>query len=205
MKKLFVVVLAGVFSLGLAKVSWAAGYIAGNVGMVHVEDSEINDPDLSAMGILGAEISFDNGVGATLASGVTTDILRFEGEFSYRKNDMDEISISAPVSGSIPVNGEVEAMSLLANVYKDIDTGSAIKPFLGLGIGFSRVDGDMEGDSESDTVFAYQVILGTGIAMNESTSIDISYRYFATSDPEFDTTTVEYATHNFMLGVRFAF
>ena len=33
----------------------------------------------------------------------------------------------------------------------------------------------------------------------------IKYRYFATSDPEFDGTEVEYASHNIYAGIRLNF
>jgi opacity protein-like surface antigen len=205
MKKLFVLLLVGFFSLGLAKASWAAAYFAGNLGMVSVEDSDISDPELDAMGFIGGELSFDTGVGISAASGVATDILRVEGELSYRKNDLDEISFSNTIPASLSINGEVEAISLLANVYKDIDTNTMITPFIGLGVGFSRLDGEIEGISEDDMVFAYQLILGAGFEVSESTSIDVSYRYFATADPDFNGTELEYASHNVMLGVRFGF
>lgn len=119
---------------------------------------------------------------------------------------MDELSATiAGVSGSGSASGEIESMALMGNVIKDFNTESALIPFLGIGLGFSKVDLETEGYSEDDTVFAYQLILGTGIKVAETTSIDLSYRYFATADPDFDGTEVEYATHNFMIGARFDF
>jgi len=147
----------------------------------------------------------------TVATGVTTDILRVEGELSYRKNDTDKLSATVsifgppPVHAETPIDGEIEALSLMANIYKDFETNSVLTPFIGLGVGFSKLDAELEGQSEDDTVFAYQFILGTGIKVAETVNIDISYRYFATSDPQFDTTEMEYASHNLMLGARFSF
>ena len=125
MKRLMVVMLAGFFTFGIARASWAvaAVYVGGNVGLAVLEDSDVNDVTLDTLGVSGTKISFDNGVAATLATGVAVEAFRFEGEFSYRKNDMDELSITAPVSGSIPINGDIEAMSFLVNMYYDIKTG----------------------------------------------------------------------------------
>jgi opacity protein-like surface antigen len=205
MKIFLIVMLVSVLSLGVVSNCFAGSYFAGNLSFVSVADADVNDPDLAAAGLVGVEISFDSGIGFSLAAGSETDILRYEGEFSYRKNDMDEISCSNCVPSSLPINGEVESMSLMANIYKDIDTNSAVTPFIGLGLGFSKFDAEIEGDSEDDTVFAYQLILGTGFKVNDTTNIDVSYRYFASADLDFAGTEISSATHNFMVGARVSF
>ena len=42
-------------------------------------------------------------------------------------------------------------------------------------------------------------------AGNTSETIDLKYRYVGTEDPEFDGTEAEFASHDFLLGVRFYF
>jgi len=59
--------------------------------------------------------------------------------------------------------------------------------------------------NEDDTVFAYQVGVGVGYAVNEKINLDVKYRYFGTSDPEFDTTEAEYSSHNVYVGIRVSF
>jgi opacity protein-like surface antigen len=189
MKKLLlssVIVLSSVFAVSTC---FAKGYISGNIGAVMVEDTDLSP---------GGEVSFDTGYGVALAAGADTGPVRIEGEFSYRINDMDEFSGG-------PVNGEIESMSLLGNVIFDIGTNSPFTPFIGAGMGFSNVDMELEGGSDDDTVFAYQFIAGMGFKVSEVTSIDISYRYFATDDQEFGGIESEYATHNLFAGVRFSF
>ena len=56
-----------------------------------------------------------------------------------------------------------------------------------------------------DTVFAWQVGAGIGYALTPQLTFDLKYRYFATSDPEFDGTEVEYASHNVYAGIRLHF
>lgn len=207
MKKVLVCGVVMLSSLALSSSCFAGAYFAGNIGIVAVEDAGITDPLLTAEGLSNVEASFDNGVGLSLAAGSTiTDVIRAEAEFSYRKNDLDSISATyLGTSATIPVNGEVESMTLMGNVFADIKTNSIVTPFVGLGVGYSRVDMELEGESEDDMVFAYQLILGTGFKINDATTIDVSYRYFATADPDFDGTEAEYATHNFMAGVRINF
>jgi OmpA-OmpF porin, OOP family len=207
MKKM---IFAGIFVLLFSVLTsncFAAPYLSGNIGFVSVEDASVTDPNLSALGLMGVKFSLDSSAVFSLAAGSEiADGIRIEAEFSYRNNDIDSISASDGfTSASIPVNGEIKAISLMANLIKDINTNSIITPFLGLGIGFSKIDAELEGDSEDDTVFAYQAIVGAGFKVNETTSIDVSYRYFATTDPDLDGTKIDYATHNFMAGVRFSF
>jgi opacity protein-like surface antigen len=207
MKKLLVLGVFGISSLVLAGTCFAASpYFSGNFGFVSVSDADLTNAEFAGLGISNVEISFDNGVGLSLAAGADTGVVRVEGEFSYRKNDMDDLSASfGGVSDSTPLSGEIESMALMGNVIKDFNTDSVLTPFLGLGLGFTKLDAEIEGDSEDDTVFAYQLILGTGINVSETTSIDLSYRYFAAADPDFDGTELEYGTHNFMIGARFDF
>jgi opacity protein-like surface antigen len=206
MKKLLLVSVIGLSSVLAASTCFAKGYISGNIGAVMVEDADLTGPALDASGLSGVEVSFDTGFAGALAAGADAGPVRIEGEFSYRINDMDEISGSFfGIPGSGPANGEIESMSLLGNVIFDIGTNSPFTPFIGAGMGFSNVDMEFEGVSEDDTVFAYQFIAGMGFKVSEVTSIDISYRYFATDDPELDGIESEYTTHNLFAGVRFSF
>jgi len=102
------------------------------------------------------------------------------------------------------VSGEVDVLSFLVNCYYDIETGSPVTPFIGVGIGAANVDVE----DEDDTVFAYQASAGIGYAISDSTTLELGYRYMATSDPEFhalgETIEAEVGSHNFYGGVRVA-
>ena len=58
---------------------------------------------------------------------------------------------------------------------------------------------------ESDTVFAYQAGVGLGYKIAEKTLLNLSYRYFATNDPELDDgvdrVTAEFLSHNVFVGI----
>ena len=90
---------------------------------------------------------------------------------------------------------------------------SAFTPYLSAGLGFAKVEvndlnvpgSGLPNSNDDDTVFAYQVGVGVGYAVNEKVTIDAKYRYFATSDHEFDTREAEFASHNFFFGVRVNF
>jgi len=63
---------------------------------------------------------------------------------------------------------------------------------------------------ESDTVFAYQMMVGAGYALTKQISLEVEYRYFGTQDPEFDdglggTVEAEVSDHNLLVGLRILF
>ena len=196
MKKQFVVLLALTMFIGFGvSAAFAAPYVSGNVGVVWLEDTDFGDE---------AEMSFDTGFGITAAIGNAYENgLRGEVEFGYRTSDIDEFDSDF---GSRSINGDISTISLMVNGYYDFMPKETICPFIGAGIGYANVEGDIdELGSEDDNVLAYQVAAGVAFAINPQTKIDVQYRYFDTDDGDFDNLEVEYGTHNAMLGVRYSF
>ncbi|OQX17098.1 MAG: hypothetical protein BWK76_10630 [Desulfobulbaceae bacterium A2] len=203
MKQAIVLGLIGVSSLTGSGTCVAQVYLSGNMGMVAGSDSEINDPNLAPMGLTHAEVSSENGYGVSLAFGSDFAPVRIEGEISYRKNDLDTFSgRTSNTSVTFPVDGHIEALSLLGNCILDIHASRAFVPFLGFGLGAARLDVQRGDVSADDIVPAYQMMLGAALKISESTSLELSYRYFATADPDFNNSEMEYASHNIMAGVR---
>ena len=99
------------------------------------------------------------------------------------------------------LDADLTTLSLMANGYYDFETGSALKPFIGAGIGFANHDFE----DVDDTVFAYQFTLGAAYAVNETMDLDCAYRYFATADPDLDGIDADYGSHNISVGLRFKF
>jgi len=195
-------------------------YVSGNVGAVMLRHSDVKVDELGT-----AKIRYDTGYAFTAAVGRKVEYVRFEGELSYRASDMKDEHYSYSddsISVSASAGGDVETTSLMLNTYFDIDTGTRFTPFIGGGIGAAYInakiwakgtveeDGEVWHESESaddyDIVFAYQGIVGIAFSLSDDTALDFSYRYFATSDPEFDGGVEgEYAGHNLMLGLRYSF
>ena len=209
MKKLAIVLVAAILIAGgMAAPALAGPYFSVNGGAVWVEDSDISDddPDVSF-----EELSYDTGyvVNAALGQAYSNGV-RAELELAYRTNDLDDLKLTFfGFPASIPVGGEVTSWGFLANAYYDFPTQSAIRPFIGAGIGAVNVDIDLKvdgvSDSEDDWVFAYQLMAGFGIAVTKDVMFDVQYRFLGTDDPDFDGIEVEYMTHNVMAGLRFNF
>lgn len=194
------------FMLFTASNSMAQTYVSGNVAWVELNDADVK---FTEYGETPAKFTFDNGYGVFVALGHTFENgFRSEVELGYRENDADKFEwkgIYADLFEDENLSGDFSALSLMANSFYDIKTGSAFTPFVGIGLGFARLDAD----GEKDTVFAYQGSLGISYALTSSTSLDLQYRYFATQDPEFkvdgEKIESEYSTHNMMLGLRYSF
>lgn len=209
-RKVFGLLATLLASACLVSVSFAANvpYLGVQVGGTWVDDADLSDQT----GTFG-EAEFDTGFNVGITGGVDCGPGRYELELTYRQNDFDQISDPA---GSIPVDGDGSALAFMANAFWDIATGSPVTPYLGGGIGVANVSINDLGvlglpvADDDDTVFAYQLGAGIAFELNPNMALDLGYRYFATSDPEFtdnfgDKFESEYQTHNASLGLRIMF
>ena len=183
-------------------------YLGAIVGVGWLSDSDVTDSTAPGMPL---ELSYDSGLKFGAAIGYRfLDNVRIEGEVSYQQNDVDQTSVFGV---SLDSTGEAEGIALLVNGYYDFFNYSNFSFFLTGGLGYAKVeinDYNIPGSgvpnlSDDDSVFAYQVGLGIGYAVTDKVTLDAKYRYFATEDAEFDTTEVEIASHDLLLGLRFNF
>ena len=95
-----------------------------------------------------------------------------------------------------PLTGDFQALTFKANAFYDIDLGFAWKPYVGGGIGVTKVSVDVSsgrtGDllvDDSETVFSYQVGGGVGyefpLPEGRSVTLSLDYRYFDAGSPTF--------------------
>lgn len=153
---------------------------------------------------------YKTGLSASLAIGQEFEKFRFEGETSYQKNDFDNASYS---DTEFALDGSNSILCFLINGYFDYKNRSGFTPYLGAGLGISRIyienfmipGTDIDSSSDEDYVFTYQLGAGVGYAVMDNVSIDINYRYFVPSDPNFDSTQAEFSSHNVSLGLRVYF
>lgn len=198
----------------------AAQGLQGLYGELRGGASFPDDADTDFGGGIDGDLSFDTGwliegaVGYAHESG-----LRGEIAGGYRTNDLDEFDWSGV--GDVDFEGDIEAFTLLANVYYDFDlsayggaTGTAANfvPFVGGGLGVAYLNANLEeinnvslNDEEDDTVFAWQIVAGFAYNFTPNVAATVRYAYFATSDPEFDDVDSEYSGHNVLAGIRYNF
>ena len=181
--------------------------------------------------ILSSDLSLEPGFGLLLALGYGAKVgVRGEVELGFRNTEFDKLGdavIEGPdfrttYKGDFPVDGEVTAISLMANGIYTFEAGR-IKPFVGVGVGFARLDGTLEAqavpvvedgeefnvkferESRNTVAFAYQGMAGVIYPMSERSEARVGYRYFATAKGKFDDVEAVYRTHNLEAGILFRF
>lgn len=182
-------------------------YLGVSTGLFIPSDSNVTNK----AGNASATVTFDPGfVVSTVGGYAFKNGLRVEGEFSYRRAELDKGKVAGV--GEWKIDCPVWAYSGLANVYYDIKTDTPITPYLGGGIGFSNVNvgkasynGTTIWLADDDSVFAYQVGAGFGYNINKNAVIDLGYRYFSTSDVKFELSDADFKSHNITVGIRYKF
>lgn len=195
--------------------AWSAAsaydiYAGAHAGVGMMEDAETTDSTLPGVEV---DFGFDHGLTASGVLGLASGSYRSELEFSYQKNDLDNLNVQGLNidPSTVGLSGDVTALLGLVNAYYDFDIGRQFFPFITAGVGFARIeaDGSLQGVNltftDKDTILAYYAGAGIGYAVSETVTLDVRYRYLTGSDPEFDTTTTTFASHNFMAGIRFKF
>ena len=182
-----------------------APYVSAMVGTALLNDSTLTEDGYSV------DLETDAGWNLAVMAGYKIGVARIEGEIGYQKNDADKFSGGDLGSLSLSAGGDVDLWRFMVNGYYDFDTGTPWTPYIGIGIGFANVSANdltvagIDIGSDDDTVFAYQVGAGLGYAINNTTTMFVDYRYFATEDPDFSGTEAEVDSHNISLGLRYSF
>jgi len=175
-------------ALALASTSASADepslYLGAGAGL-----NFLNDLDLSAGGDVDTDLGWV-GIGALgfrLGNGIRTEL-----EGGYRFNDGDIAGVSS----------NVQTWSAMANLLYDWDTGTALEPYLGVGLG--AVNTEIANDTE--WAFAYQGIAGIGYEVNDWVEPFIDYRFLGTAgldaDPLGNDLDDELMNHTILAGVR---
>jgi opacity protein-like surface antigen len=124
-------------------------------------------------------------------------------------------------AATVDASGSISTLSGLFNVYYDLDTQSNWQPYLGGGIGISRIaahnlsvtyPGTTLSASVDDATLGlvYQLMAGVGYYFNPRTAVTVGYRYFDTLNTSFDTPLGEVnlegvGIHNLEVGLRYFF
>ncbi|WP_041466370.1 outer membrane protein [Chlorobaculum parvum] len=156
-------------------------YISGSIGIGIPEKSNFD----------GYKYEMETGLALNGAIGYDFGDTRLEAAVGYQKHDFKNY------------DDDLSLLTVMANAYYDIDTGSDITPYLMAGAGWAHVDSSWD---ESDDVFAWQVGAGLGFKVADCTTLDLGYRYLRPN--KFDLgegDNTKWAVHNIMLGLRYNF
>jgi opacity protein-like surface antigen len=150
-------------------------------------------------------------VGAAVGAHIN-EWLRGEIELSGNWHD-GEVELTTPTATT--AEGDVDALFVLANLWFDIPVGDVFRPYVGGGIGFGRLDADLDTAAgtfvdDSDWAFAYQLGAGVAFGFAENIAFDVGYRFKGIANADLETTAggdaeADYHSHNIIAGVRIGF
>jgi opacity protein-like surface antigen len=193
------------------------------------KDEEIFTEDTAAVTPfeLEADIELDNGFMAGLAVGAYfSDWARAEVELSGHWHDVggEAVLTTTATAATYALSGDEDALFVLANLWIDLPIDEVVRPYVGGGVGFGRLDIDITGETtgavtvdlidDKDWGFAYQ--LGAGLALDfaSNVAVDLGYRYKRINNADLEANTIgftgieiekDYKSHNLVLGLRFGF
>ncbi len=211
-------ILTGILAAGLiagaSSAAMADGlvgpYVGLSAGVNFTSDSDIDFYDHGRRIDLSSSPDSDLGYALSLQGGYAFGGPRLEAEVTWRSNDIDKFKLR-DTKGHLN-GGGIDSIALMGNAYYDIPTGSPWTPYVGAGIGVANVrfdSGEYHRGSQSESLFAYQGIVGLAYNIDQNISIKADYRYFATLDPRFDygdsIAKTSYNNHTIMLGFSYTF
>jgi outer membrane protein OmpA-like peptidoglycan-associated protein len=184
-------------ALGLASAAHATEGWYGRIEGGYSFDGEIDFDNFSV------DPQFDDGWLADGAigkawGGDSSYGYRLEGELSYRSND-----VSDPFQGV-----DTNAWGGMLNGYVDFNRHGKVQPYLGVGVGYGRVEISGFGDSVDDSGVAYQGMAGVGVALSQTLTLDIGYKYFIVPDLSWDIDGPfdgDYKNQSATIGLRWQF
>lgn len=153
--------------------------------------------------------------------------LRAEAELGYRSNGIDGQSFTPDgTTGKVTLanpSGHTQVWSLMFNAINDFRPGTGFDPYVGVGIGYARVDfhnygvaplgagtqgvglvDDVDGD------FAYQGIVGFRSQLTQRLDLDVNWRYFTVNSLSLNNSAdqsvgSDYTSSAIMVGLDYSF
>jgi opacity protein-like surface antigen len=161
--------------------------------------SDVGDFDY-AYGPYTADLTTDTGFVVGAAYGAVHGNWVLEGELSFRGADFDTIEV---LSYSFEVDGDVSALSLMANAWYHFPTNGNWGFYAGGGVGFASAEADLGGTSDDSTEFAWQLGGGVNYRTEQGFAYGLGYRYFNIS--EVGDTAIEVNAHEFIFEISSRF
>jgi opacity protein-like surface antigen len=169
------------------------GYFDGDIGGSIMPDADFEEYFGNPIAS-GSEVEFDPGFRMGLRAGYgVTDWFAAELETGLMVNSIDSIS------GATESDAFMSNIPCLVNARFQLSQFDRLTPYFGVGVGFSvtTLDADniafgggwLEG-TMSTVEFAYQGFAGLRYNFNDNMGVSLEYRYFATTEPEWEADVI---------------
>jgi len=168
--------------------------------------NELDDYNDAAVG------TFNDGFVLGTAKGIYVNSnTRIERENTWRNNSGNEWTNNGVTT---PFDGRVNNFSTMLNVIREFQPISRVTPYVGIGAGASRQDGEFVVNGNNleldDWAFAYQGIAGLRFQKSCNVSLFAEYRYFGNSETDLENPNFvnpagnfEYTAQNVVFGIQF--
>lgn len=151
--------------------------------------SKLNDVDVDVQGGGGGDVPYKTGYGFQGEIGTKlTPSVRGGLEYSFRQNKVDGADSTHDIH------------AVMANLYYDINTGAALAPYIGAGLGYGALD-----DGDFYDGIAYQGTAGLSYRFSPDLVGYAGYKYFSVVNAKDENIELDIASHNAELGLRFEF
>lgn len=176
------------------------------------------DPTTVEVDSTDIDIDTDTGFGLNGAIGYQFQDARAELELGYSNNNVNGVSVGN--AAEVDADGDLNTWTIAANGYYDIPTGTALRPYLGAGLGVAKVVADdvsvdlpVVGNAELDdsgVSLVFQAQAGLAYDFTDNASAFVGYRLqgipgqsFTAADVDLkaDTTLI----HSAQLGAQYRF
>ena len=169
-------------------------YVSGKIGINSMGDMEYDitgNPSRSGESGIGDGFPF-----ISVALGHQWRNFRVEGEIFWGENDIDSFTYASygnldsatleALNKNLEIDGEITERGFMANLWYDFDTQTRWSPYIGGGVGvvssapeysFRTPLGQGQEDPDNDLLAAFQIGAGLGYKLNESTILELSYRF----------------------------
>ncbi len=182
--------------VGSASVPFAVNaeevYYQGLYNSVFIGATKVSDIDFGSLGILQFKTGLETDIGIGYDFGKR---FRLEGNYNRNGSDFENTTTSAGyvdlVTSTYSLNGLI-----------DFPNTSSLTPFVGLGIGSSKI----EVTGADDTVTSLNVIAGASYKLTEKVDLVGKYNYRRFSDVTLGNVAITDAyTNSFLAGINFRF
>lgn len=207
--KIAKIVAAGLF-LALPTAAHAQWYVGADAGVNFLQDADVKPKDSSSTTTAGNDTGYAlQAHGGYAFKPFSFATPRLEAEVAYRNSGLESLTDVTDASG------DTSSLSLMANGVLSFLPNRSWHPFVGAGIGMSRISAEWKVNGskvvdDSDWVFAYQAFAGVSYDLTKNWELSAQYRYFGTQDPEFsdnsgDKAKGEYGSHAILAGFAYKF
>ncbi len=194
-------------------------YVEYNGGYSWIPNQRLTGADPSGANLDGRA---DSGSGFNVGGAIGAKFKKYfraELAINYRQSEVRRARVQRERRMA---SGQISLLAILVNGYVDLDFGQPVIPYVGIGIGYGSAEIDAKNRADAlqlriegrDSVFAWNVMTGISVPVNEVLDLSLGYRYIATENTRINSSIrnlgarrldSEFDAHEAVMGLRFSF